>query len=324
MFFKATLLILSLASISSQDCYGVAMEGGGPKGSYEAGVLFGFANATNPPYLKYNILSGVSIGAMNAGVMSQSILGDEQNMCINLINFWRSINGSSSIYVEWKGGVIDGLLFHSGIFDNSPAIELGRKWMPGPAKRNITVGSTNLDLGLFQNFDESIGYALFDGIIASASIPTTFPPHQFEGYTWVDGGVIDSLDVAAAIERCLLISQEEDVYIDLLYCANTAPLPSETALKTLDVFQRAFEIHSHDKAIWYSYNAKNAYPKVHFRYVAQPSEPMPPGFNFTREALEYGIQLGIKDANSLMQNKDSGRNTIREMYYAMKNSIIYP
>lgn len=324
MLAKFLVVSLMFLAAESQECYGLSLEGGGAKGAYEAGVLFTFANATKGPYIGYNIVTGISIGALNAGLVSQYIIGDELNMAINLVNFWRSLNGSSDIYVEWKGGLIDGLLFQKGIYDNAPSQQLGKIWMKHGPVRNVTVGSTNLDIGILQNFNESIGLAIIDAIIASGSVPFFFPPHDFEGYTWADGGCIINLDVFSAIERCLDITIEKNITIDMIYDDPSTPLPVDTKFKTLTVLERIYQIHSNDRFIWYSYNAMAAYPQVNFRYILIPSEPMGSLLNFSKSALEFDIQLGVKDATAALGNNLSGRTVIGELYNSLRNQVIYP
>jgi len=76
-----------------------------------------------------------------------------------------------------------------------------------PVSRNITIGSTNLDTGLFGTFNESLGRTdLLTAISCSACPPWYFPPTNFAGTTWVDGGCVINLDVFAAVERCLLVT----------------------------------------------------------------------------------------------------------------------
>ena len=46
------------------------MSGGGSNGAWEAGVLYGLAHNGNPEDYKYDVVSGVSAGAINAAVLS--------------------------------------------------------------------------------------------------------------------------------------------------------------------------------------------------------------------------------------------------------------
>ena len=276
--------------------------------------------------MKYNIITGISIGSVNAGLLSQFPIGEEQAMASYLVDLWQSINGTSDIYVEWGGGLIDGLLFQRGLYNNAPVIELGKKWITAAPRRNITIGSTNLDLGIFQNFDESLGMAIIDGIIASGSIPFFFPPHDFLGYAWADGGCIINLDVFSAVTRCLeVVNEEKNITVDMIYCDPYSELPNDTSFKTLEVLQRVYAIHSHDKGVWYTFNTKQAYPEVNYRYVLQPSENIAPLLNFSKASIEFDIALGIKDGNTAVgSGARSGASVIEELYMEMRNKIIFP
>jgi predicted acylesterase/phospholipase RssA len=323
MLASYLFLLFSSPAVSAQSCLAAAFEGGGSKGAYEAGVLFVFTNTTSGPDVKYNAISGISIGAINAGLVSNYPMGQESAMAQNMVSRWTSLNGSSSVYKEWPGGLIDGLLFQAGLLNNAPAIELSQTWISGPRQRNITVGSTNLDLGLFQTFNESVGLGIIDAITASGSIPIFFPPHQFEGYSWVDGGVVCNLDVFSAVQRCLDVTNEENITVDLFLDDYTGPLGNYTKFKTLDVLQRAFDIRGLDSSVWFIYNAMIAYPKVHFRYVVAPSQPMSTPLNFTKENIEFNLNLGYKDGAAALKVMRNSREMIKEMF-AKRREIIFP
>ena len=325
MLRSILLVSLLILSVSSQKCYGVAFEGGGGKGAYEAGVMFAFANATGGPVIAYNIISGISIGAVNAGLASQFAIGDELDMSLNMLRFWQTLNGSDSIYKKWKGGDIDGLLFQKGLYDNSPSVELGKIWFKNAPVRNISVGSTNLDTGLFDTFDNSVGKAIIDAVISSGSVPFFFPPHEFEGYSWADGGCILNLDVGSVINKCLGAGfAESDIIVDMILDDPYKTLVNETSLKTLGVLERMYSIRGYDGTVKYLYNAKTAYPDVKFRYTVQASQPMPSLLNFSKAAIDFGIALGMKDGNAALKSASTGLNIIDELYNEIKTKIIYP
>jgi predicted acylesterase/phospholipase RssA len=323
MLISTLFLLFSSPSVSAQSCLAAAFEGGGSKGAYEAGVLFVFTNSTSGPNVKYNAITGISIGATNVGLMSRYPMGQEVAMAQNLVSFWTSLKGDSSIYKEWPGGLIDGLLFQAGLLNNAPAIELSQIWISGPPQRNVTVGSTNLDLGLFQTFNESLGMGMIDAVIASGSVPFAFPPHNFVGYSWADGGCICNLDVFSAVERCLDVTNEANISVDLFLDNYSGPLANYTKFKTPDVFERAFEIRGMDTSVWYIYNAMLAYPKVHFRYIVSPSQPMGPFLNFSQEYVEFNLNLGYKDGEAILKETKDTRTTINELF-EKRREIIYP
>ena len=272
-------------------------------------------------------MTGISIGAINSGIVSEYPMGQELPMSTDLVGFWRNITGNSDFYKEWNGGLLEGLLFQQGLYDSSPSNALSRRTLTKPIARNVTVGSTNVDTGLFETFSENLGPAFVDAIGCSASPPLYFPPQQFEAYTWIDGGCIINLDVFSAIERCLEVTNNEaEIVADLIYCNQYNAIPPETELKTLDVFSRAYEIRSYDSSLWYSYNAMVAYPNVDFRYIIIPTVPLSGGtipLNFTPSNLESEIQQGINDTIAALSNPKSGRTIISELYHEKLKTITY-
>ena len=63
----ATLLILAVKTLSADGkCRVLALRGGGVHGSFEVGVLKAFVENLDPIDVQYDIVSGVSIGALIA------------------------------------------------------------------------------------------------------------------------------------------------------------------------------------------------------------------------------------------------------------------
>jgi len=64
-------LILGLASAGKDGkCRVLAMRGGGIHGAFEVGVLKAFTDNLQPTDYMYDVLSGVSVGALNTGMLS--------------------------------------------------------------------------------------------------------------------------------------------------------------------------------------------------------------------------------------------------------------
>ena len=90
MIFKSLIISLLAVSCAAQlneksnslkSCRALAMSGGGSKGSYEAGVLYGLVN-NDPDKSKYayDVVTGVSAGSINSIAVSLFAPGDETNM----------------------------------------------------------------------------------------------------------------------------------------------------------------------------------------------------------------------------------------------------
>jgi predicted acylesterase/phospholipase RssA len=75
--FSALLLGLVAASPDGK-CRVLAMRGGGIHGAFEVGVLKAFTDTLKPIDYHYDVLSGVSVGALNTGMLSVWDYGKER------------------------------------------------------------------------------------------------------------------------------------------------------------------------------------------------------------------------------------------------------
>lgn len=305
-------LLIIVAETFAQQCYGVAFEGGGAKGAYEAGALSVLTDPSNNIFVQYDIMTGISIGALNTMVIGSFPVGQELQSSQKLNEFWFGIQNNSDLFVEWRGGIIEGVLFQKSIYNNARAIEYFRGYFKAP-QRNVVVGATNLDTGLFQNFDQSLGNAFFDAAVSSASIPGAFPPHVMEGYAFADGGCILNLDIPSAIEYCLnKTGNQRLITIDILTDSYYQPLPSETSFKTTSVLERIYEIIKYDSSVWYLYNSFASFPSVNFRYFIYPSKPLHGSLDFNNTSIRDNYSLGVNDTlNAIKLNSECPREAIK-------------
>ena len=306
------LLLIIAQEALAQQCYGAVFEGGGAKGAYEAGALSVLTDPTNNIFVQYDIITGISIGALNTMVIGSFPVGQELQMSQKLNEFWFGIQNNSDLFVEWRGGIIEGVLFQKSIYNNARGIEYFRGYFK-PPQRNVVVGATNLDTGLFQNFNQSIGSAFFDATISSASIPAAFPPHIMEGYAFADGGCILNLDIPSAIEYCLSkTSNQRLITLDILTDSYYQGLPTETSFKTRDVLERIYEIIKYDSSVWYLYNSMASFPSVNFRYLIYPSKPLHGSLDFNSTSIRDNYNTGVSDTlNAIKPSSQTPRNSIK-------------
>jgi Patatin-like phospholipase len=306
------------------------MEGGGSHGAYEAGAMWTLANTLSAEDVGYDIVSGISTGALNAGGASQFAKGQEKEMADFLINTWLTIDGSDNIYTNWPGGLAQGLLFEAGLYTTEPLRNFLTKKLDKGINRKITIGATNLDTGVFNNFDESVGNAnLVEAIMSSAAPPFIFPYQLFEGQTYADGGCLINLDVFQSIVRCYEETKNyKDIIVDLIFDDKIQTLPSTTSFTTLGVFSRVNQINSYYGGIWYYNQAQEAYPDVNFRYVIIPTQDMPGNpivpLNFDQSVLEEEIQLGKTDAANVIKKGSNGREVIKQLYQEIQQMVLIP
>jgi len=80
----------------------LSLSGGGAKGSYEAGALWQMARMLNGSDMHYDVISGISVGAINSGALGVHEKGDEEAATEFLRQVWMNMT-SGSIYQAWPG-----------------------------------------------------------------------------------------------------------------------------------------------------------------------------------------------------------------------------
>lgn len=84
------------------------MSGGANKGAYEAGVVHGLSHLLTGSDAFYDVVSGVSAGALNAAAVTMFAPEQAKEMSEWLVNFWRTVT-SDMIYQNWPNGFSEGL-----------------------------------------------------------------------------------------------------------------------------------------------------------------------------------------------------------------------
>ena len=114
-----TFITIGFTNASQKVCRALVMSGGANKGAYEAGVIYGLAHELNPEDVAYDVLSGVSAGALNAGALSVWDKMDTVKSSEWLVDIWMSLT-NDQVYKNWEGGLAHGFYNESGVLDNSP------------------------------------------------------------------------------------------------------------------------------------------------------------------------------------------------------------
>ena len=102
-------------------CYALALSGGANKGAYQAGVIYGMAHILPEEDLLWDVVAGVSTGALNAGGISVWPIEKPREMSEWLVNLWMNMT-NDQIYVKWPLGYVQGLYSESGIYDTTPLL----------------------------------------------------------------------------------------------------------------------------------------------------------------------------------------------------------
>jgi predicted acylesterase/phospholipase RssA len=81
-------------------CRALAMRGGGTKGIYDVGVLEAFLDNLPIEDIGYDVITGVSIGAVNGGTLAIFEKGDEADAIALLRTYWNDTS-TDGLFQEW-------------------------------------------------------------------------------------------------------------------------------------------------------------------------------------------------------------------------------
>lgn len=213
----------------------LVLSGGGSKGAYQTGALkyiIGELNTT------YDILCGVSVGAINVAFLSMFKAGEEQDAIQLLHDLWLGLD-TTKIYKRWFPFGRWHALWNKSFYDSSPLDKLLRGHLSlekiRASGKEVSIGTVSLSSGKYTIFDQRSDYFI-DAVIASASFPAMLTPVKFLGQLWADGGVKEISPIKRAVD---MGADEIDVII-------TSP---QTRVKrfienptTVDILKRSLDL----------------------------------------------------------------------------------
>lgn len=117
--FIAIAALAAGQAYASDRCYALAFSSGDESSAYQAGVLKGLSDALGEDMADYQAISGVSGGAVNAAILANYAKGQEAAAADRMVKFWEDAS-NSKLYKDWIGGIVTGLLYKGGLYDDSP------------------------------------------------------------------------------------------------------------------------------------------------------------------------------------------------------------
>jgi hypothetical protein len=220
------------------------------------------------------------------------------------VSFWES-SSYSDFYEDWAGGLIEGLLQQSGLYNSAPLTSTLKKLAgAGNFGRQVVVGATDLVSGDYLTFNGTLALAdLLTGTAGSFSMAGVFPVTPLDDLVLMDGSIKFSVDILSAVTHCQAAGySNSDIIIDIALVAGKTINPVNAAsYKTLQVLVRYLEISSYDGVMQVVENAQHDYPGVTLRNIVEPSESMPNQadpwpYDFSSSDLKSMVQMGISDA----------------------------
>ena len=124
-------------------------------GPYQAGVIKGIVDKYKGSGLaEYQVVSGVSLGAINAHIFSQHEAGDEVNAAKALVKFWEKLAEDNKDLVQsWSWGMLYGFYYENSLYNADNLYKFIDDYFHNThPRRHVNLGITNVLNGQFKSF----------------------------------------------------------------------------------------------------------------------------------------------------------------------------
>jgi hypothetical protein len=176
------------------------LSGGAQYGAFAAGVLEGWAASDELPRPHFDLVTGVSAGAMlatSAFIDRGEVYGSRviEELFVRAREAW-SLDEPTA-YLPWRASLLDPDPLRQAIAQSTPSRAVRRVAEEAREGRKLLVMATNIELGrpsvwdltaLAASDEEGSEDAYRARVLASASLPPLFPPVDIEGALHADGG----------------------------------------------------------------------------------------------------------------------------------------
>ena len=323
---KWLLLILVLASVSfaeDKKCRILSFSSGIDKVPYQVGALKAIIERSNPEDVEYDVVSGVSFGALNAAIAAVHEKGKEKEMIEELESIWNN-TAKMTVYQNWMGFQVQGILFKGGIWDNSPWETFLKNTINGRnASKALTLGAVNVATGEYTDLTEKMAQnQLHEAVYASSAVNIYFPPVTAFGQDWMDGSGVWPIEVIGPINRCLKKGfKESDIVVDVLMTySDILPKRNATNDTTIPSAIRYFEIANFYSGINGLARAMAGFKQSTFKYCINPqNNPLPTSWfplSFSQSTVNDLMKRGYDDAVKIMS--DTSANSCHQMVHNFK------
>jgi predicted acylesterase/phospholipase RssA len=294
-------LILLLVNVKAQTekCHALVLAGGGPRGAFEAGAILALTDLMPPEEVRYRVMSGVSIGAINSCFGLGYSTGDERQMALHIKAAWEDIKGPGDLYTFKPFHIFK----QGGLVNTEKLYKYIIKWTGDIVKRNITVAATHYDTGNYSTFDQRFGANyLAKACYASGAYPPFFPPVEVLGEWYGDGAMVANANPFDAIGACRDYGFDDpDIVVDIIYCIPIDGLERQKMNSTKQTINRIDLIQEYFSDNWYTEQMKQLYDRVSFRHFIIPKR-------------DYGALRADPEQINLMMN--DGYNQTKEYIMA--------
>ena len=272
----------------------LVLSGGGTHGAYQVGVL---KHLLGDLKTHYDIVTGVSVGAINAAALAQYKKGEEQEAALLMEDLWLSIDNGSIWRHRWLPYIA--ALWNSSVYSTEPLRELLEENLDRQrlltSGKLLRVAAVSLNTGLWQVWTEQ-DPDILEGVMASSAFPGMFEAIRSRNQYFTDGGVRTVTPLKDAID-----AGADTIDIILTFRPGTKRVNGE--LKTLKVLLRSLnimmdEVVTNDLKICELKNNIEGYRKIQLNIYSPSVALEGASLDFSPSNIRYEIDLGYKDATN--------------------------
>ncbi len=273
----------------------LVLSGGGAKGSFQVGALDYLINKKG---LNFDLVCGVSVGALNGALIAQGDLEKLKSIWLN-IKSRRDIFRKRWGFIPRVGPALGALLGKDSLYDNSPLGKLIDEYVDldklNRSGRILRVGTVSLYDGRYYSIPGTHS-DLKKLILASATIPIAFSPINISRdlMSMVDGGVRNITPLREAIDL-----GAEEIYVILCSPLELQKTKSdyknsiEIALRTLEILTN--EIYNNDIKVCLRNNNRPDKKFIDLKII-RPKKPVGDTLAFNPTLIREGMRLGFEAA----------------------------
>lgn len=89
-----------------------------------------------------------------------------------------------------------------------------------------------------------------EAAVSSASIPGVFPPHEWNGKFYMDGGTLMNINILSGVQQCKEMGYDnEDIIVDVMICGDPEITPWTEERSTLWNLLRSYKIKIYNNGL---------------------------------------------------------------------------
>lgn len=294
---------------------GLVMSGGGSKGAFTQGVLVELVEHN----YDYEFVSGVSVGALQASMISQYPIGSSIYAVAALDHIWLGLKGNKDIYKRWLWGKLAGLVSRDSFYNSSPLQEIIKTNVKDSkareSKREIRIGCCAYGGGHYIEATQNTK-DLWKWVCASSGLEPYLLGKWIDDDFWMDGGYRCITPLQSAIDAgCDTIdviltgppvTSKKDPHDNW---AGTKRNAVTVGMRCVDLMSSEIFLRDVKHALLYNKLVEMGHPaaegkkKLTIR-VFMPEHSLGDGLNFDPKLIRERRKYGIETAKKMIEHGD--------------------